>query len=211
METEGRNMLNGLMYILEWAVTLAYLNLLWIVFTIAGGILLGIGPSTIAVFSLIRKKIRVGSIVKPVAAFYQLFKENFKLGNKYFAVTGATGIFLYIDFQIIQLLPNTVLITYAVIPAFIILLILWVIVSLFTLGMITHYTLDFWDNIKQAFWIAMISPASSFVMLIAVLLNGFIINILPAAFLFYLITPSVFIVESIFLRKIKTIENKKTK
>lgn len=211
MNNEENSTLVGLMKVLEWSVSLAYLNLLWIIFTLAGGVIFGIGPATITVFSLVRKKFRIGNIVKPAAFFYHSFKENFRLGNQLFAVIGGSGAFLYIDFQLIQILPDYSFVSYVVIPAFIILVVLWLIVSVFVFGMITHYDLKFWDYFIQAFWLVLISPISCFIIVNTILINLFFINIVPAAFLFYFITPSVFVSEWLFLKKVNTLQNRKTK
>ncbi|UOK57848.1 DUF624 domain-containing protein [Bacillus sp. OVS6] len=52
----GSNTLIGKFYTLaEWILKAMYLHLLWIIFTLAGGIVLGVMPSSTAVFSIIRK------------------------------------------------------------------------------------------------------------------------------------------------------------
>ncbi|MEC0304686.1 DUF624 domain-containing protein, partial [Terribacillus saccharophilus] len=49
------NRLSSSLYqLFEWITRFAYLNVLWILFTIAGGFIFGFFPSTIAMFTIIR-------------------------------------------------------------------------------------------------------------------------------------------------------------
>jgi uncharacterized membrane protein YesL len=46
---------NGVYRFCEWVTRLAYLNLLWIMFSLAGLVVFGVMPSTIAMYTVTRR------------------------------------------------------------------------------------------------------------------------------------------------------------
>lgn len=81
---------------------LVYLNVLWIVFTIAGLILFGFGPATFAMLTVIRQWIRGNTDIPVFSTFWNNYKTNFKetslIGITYLIV----GIILYTDLLYVQ-------------------------------------------------------------------------------------------------------------
>ncbi|MGF6833536.1 putative membrane protein YesL [Paenarthrobacter sp. TE4293] len=61
-------------------VWIACLNVLWVLFTILGGVVLGIGPSTAAAHVLVRDKVR-GNATPLVRRFAKEYVKNFAKGN----------------------------------------------------------------------------------------------------------------------------------
>jgi uncharacterized membrane protein YesL len=59
---------------------IACLNVLWIVFTVLGGVVLGVGPSTVAAHVLVRDKVR-GNAVPLIRRFACEYFKNFAKGN----------------------------------------------------------------------------------------------------------------------------------
>lgn len=95
-----RWMSNPLYLVSDWFVKLAYVNFLWVLFTLAGGIVLGIFPSTAALFTILRRLVR-GDTVNDVFSMYAgTFKQEFKRANKF-------GLFFWIAGGLIAL--NTLL------------------------------------------------------------------------------------------------------
>lgn len=56
-----------------WA---ARLNLLWIVFTLLGGVLLGLGPATVAAYTLARRHVR-GESIHEWTEFWNVYRREF--------------------------------------------------------------------------------------------------------------------------------------
>lgn len=188
MENDHASPSNLLMKGLEWVVTLAYLNLLWLMFSLAGLIVAGMGPSTLAVFSLIRKKLIQGDLSHIFSQFKQEFKTYFKTGNSYFVIVFGVGLFLFTDMQIIQALPVSSVIQNIVIPALLILTALVIVVSTFTIGIMLEFESNLFKSIKKAFWIMLISPVASLVIIHAFLIQFLIISYVPAFFPFFSVT-----------------------
>src|SRR5699024_11418896 len=63
----------------RWVVKLAYLNILWFLFCIAGGVILGWAPATVGVFTILKKWDEEGNI--PI--FYTFFYTYIKAFIKY--------------------------------------------------------------------------------------------------------------------------------
>jgi uncharacterized membrane protein YesL len=60
-----------------WA---ARLNLLWIVFTLLGGVLLGLGPATVAAYTLARRHAR-GESIHEWTEFWNVYRREFVRGS----------------------------------------------------------------------------------------------------------------------------------
>lgn len=208
MSAEDTTASSGIMKLLDWIAKLALLNVLWILFTLLGGVLLGIGPATYSVYSLIRKKLRMGDIAKIVSSFYEEWKKSFAVGNKLFAIIGGVAFFLYVDYQLIEVLPAHPIIPLLVIPALVIVSLLWTVLSLFVFSIVTHFEYSILESFKKAFWFILISPLEIFIVIMAISVNGLIIKLIPASFLFFSITPLLLITQWMFLRKIKHLEQK---
>ncbi|SEN51303.1 Uncharacterized membrane protein YesL [Amphibacillus marinus] len=67
----------------EFLYRLIYLNLLWFSFTIIGGIIFGIGPSTVALYDVTRRWLRkeLGNDRYIFKLYFTSFKQNFFAGN----------------------------------------------------------------------------------------------------------------------------------
>jgi len=95
---------------------LVYLNLLWMAFSLLGLVLLGIGPATLAMFTVIRHWIRGKKDIPIFSTFWKAYRENFiesaMLGILYFAV----GVVLYVDLLFVE---SFILRTFIIIVSFI--------------------------------------------------------------------------------------------
>jgi uncharacterized membrane protein YesL len=60
-----------------WA---AKLNLLWLVFTLAGGVVLGLGPATVAAYTLARRR-ALGESFQSWPAFFGAYRREFGRGS----------------------------------------------------------------------------------------------------------------------------------
>lgn len=78
-----RWMSNPVYVVCDWFVKLAYLNFLWVIFTLAGGIILGIFPSTAALFAILSRMVRGDTANEILPTFAGTFKNEFKRSNKY--------------------------------------------------------------------------------------------------------------------------------
>ncbi|WP_026672950.1 YesL family protein [Alkalihalobacterium bogoriense] len=83
----------------EWLMSLAYLNLLWIIFSAAGFIIFGIIPATISMFAVIRQWLMKDT--PPTSkAFWLYYKTNFWKGNLLFFPFVGIGYLLLVNFRL---------------------------------------------------------------------------------------------------------------
>lgn len=209
MENESQHSSSLLMKGLEWIVTLAYLNLLWIGFSLLGLIFFGIGPATITVYALIRKKLRQGDLAHIFTQFRKEFRKQLNPGNVYFPIVMGIGIFLYIDMQIISVLPQSTIVQLVVIPSLIILTALAIIVATFTIGCYIEKEQSVFKSFQQGLWVTMISPVSGLVILHALLLQFLILTYIPAFILFFSMSLYAFMTEWIMNKAFNRMKTKK--
>ncbi|WP_062320547.1 YesL family protein [Halolactibacillus sp. JCM 19043] len=93
------NWAETMMSVLDKLVKLIYINTLWVLFTLLGGIVFGIMPATAAMNQLIRQMIRNEEIAHVFKAYAYEFKQAFVSANCIGLIFGVVGLFLYLDFN----------------------------------------------------------------------------------------------------------------
>lgn len=100
------NTMSKLYVFCEWVMRLAYVNILWILFTLFGGIILGVFPATIALFTIIRKWL-LKEIDCPIwSTFKQSYRREFLKSNKLGAIIVYIAMFIIVDFVLIKTLSS---------------------------------------------------------------------------------------------------------
>lgn len=174
---------NGLYTILEWITRFAYLNILWIVFTLAGAILFGLYPSTTAMFAVVRKWLRGHSDLPVFSTFWSYYKKDFWKSNHLGIYTSTIVLLIVIDLFYIQSGASS-LMTGIHIPIFVCIL-LFIFLLFYLFPVFAHYELPVRSIYKQAFLMMLISPIQLFLMVICLAAFLVIISIFPAlAFIF---------------------------
>ncbi|WP_107841027.1 YesL family protein [Metasolibacillus meyeri] len=131
---------------LYWAVELitllAVLQLMWIGLTILGFGLLGITPATIAMFTVLRKRLQGEDDLKYLAkTYWQTYKQEFIASNKIGVIILVVGYFLTINFKVIVTIQGeTGLILFTILITF---SILYAIMVLNIFQIYAHYELPF--------------------------------------------------------------------
>lgn len=95
MELEG--MTGRFFSICEKISRLAYVNLLWIAFTLLGLGILGLMPATVALFSVTRKWTMGENDVPIYRTFWTTYRNEFLKSNMYGIVLFLIGFIIYID------------------------------------------------------------------------------------------------------------------
>lgn len=89
----------------DWVARLAYINLLWILFTLSGFVILGIFPATIAMLATLRQFIRKNH--PPVfQTFWHYYKKEFFNSNKLGLMIVVIGSILFINIRFLQSTSN---------------------------------------------------------------------------------------------------------
>jgi uncharacterized membrane protein YesL len=91
--------------ICDWIARLAYINLLWILFTLSGFVVFGFFPATIAMLATLRQFIRKNH--PPVfQTFWHHYKNEFFKSNKLGFLIAVIGIILYMNISFLQSTSN---------------------------------------------------------------------------------------------------------
>lgn len=135
------------------------LNALWILFTLAGGIALGIGPATLAAYSLTRRR-SSGESFHAFAAFRTAFGQEFRRGTLLVLPLVAAAVLLVGNYLYFAALG-------AALPrlASLIALVVLGLIAGYALPMAVHYDLGVRLLLPKASLLALARPASSLVLL----------------------------------------------
>lgn len=187
--------MEGFMKLFDWVTKLAYLNLLWIFFSLLGLLIFGVGPATVAIFAVIRKILRNDIDFSIWKQFRQVYQKEFWRANGLVLIIVPICMFLYMDFAIIQTLPSSFLVDKVVFTSVIILSLLSLILICYLFAVYVQFDLSFFENFKYALLISGINPFYTLLMVIGLFVFSLILLIIPAASLFYLISVPTLIIQ----------------
>ncbi|WUJ70815.1 DUF624 domain-containing protein [Kribbella soli] len=143
-----------------WAIKL---NALWILFTLLGGIALGVGPATLAAYSLARRR-SSGESFHALPAFRTAFRQEFRRGTLVVLPLVALGVVLIGNYLYFAAL-GTALPRLASLAA----LVALGLIAAYALPMAVHYDLGIRTLLPKASLVALARPASSLVLLFVAL------------------------------------------
>ena len=179
---ESTRLINNINVACDWVIKLLYLNLLWILFTLAGLIVAGIFPATAAMYTVL-KGYQAGENVSAFKLFKKVYKEEFSRANQLGMVLLILPVIFYTDwlftnylFGTMEMVAKGILLGSAC---------LYGITLLFVFPV---YLLNrkVFTSIKMAFLIGITYPLNTFMMLISIASLLFLFVFLPmAGYLFF--------------------------
>lgn len=183
----------------DWAYKFLILNFLWVGFTLLGGILFGIMPSTIATFHILRKFVQ-GDLDIPLFKTYKdvYFKEfkNANICGLFFA-----GVFLFLAFDLNILFKIEA--TYSTILYILVMSVLFYVTIAFIYFFPTyvHFELNLKDYIKNSFILSLISPIQTFIVIIAFGALFTLVKFMPGLIpFFFVVVPCYLIMKVLYKR-----------
>lgn len=120
---------------------LAYLNILWFIFTLLGLVILGIAPSTVAMISILKERLDKNEATKIFSTFFHNYKLAFKKSNQIGIIILVSLLLLSCDIMIVSKLDG--MIQYVILTSVIVLftLISFMLVYIFPLIVWTEMTI----------------------------------------------------------------------
>lgn len=167
----------------DWISKVVIVNLLWILFTLTGFVLLGIMPATLALFTVVRKWTMSETDIPIFQTFFQTYKKEFFRANFLGLFIVAIGSFLFYDLRLVVSIEGN-LQTVLGVP-------LLIIISCFFLTLLylfpvyVHFELKFLQNFKYAFYIGILNLHTSIFMVIVLLLFCILLSFLPGFIPFF--------------------------
>ncbi|MEH7226077.1 DUF624 domain-containing protein [Bacillus sp. JJ1566] len=165
-----------------WMLKIAYINMLWIGFTILGLGVFGLFPSTGAMFTITQKWIRKEPAEKIFHTFWNAYKKEFILLNKYGLFFILIGYVLVYDFMFVQKNIDKLQLLF---PVLLFLAISYIVTLLYFFPVYTQFEMKFFQYIKQSFLIAASSLLETILILTACMLVGVLINLIPGLIPFF--------------------------
>lgn len=139
-----------------WIMRLAYVNILWVAFTILGLFAFGIGPSTTAMFAVTRKWLMGEKEIAIFPTFWESYRSEFVTSNVLVAILLVVGWVLYIDYRILLDLEGRI---YSILSIGLLsLMVIYIFIFLFIFPVLAHYKLKTLQYIRQTFLIVISSP-----------------------------------------------------
>jgi uncharacterized membrane protein YesL len=207
METKG--MLSGIYRVSEKVMLIAYTNILWIMFSLLGLLLVGLMPATAAMFAVMRKLIiERDEEPEPIfSLFWNKFKEEFVKANLYgYLLLLGVAVFL-LDVILFQSLDGWPFIFLSILSAGLLLVSLAVI--LYFIPLFVHYDLPFFRYIKTAFLLTFTHPIQTFIMMASGAVVGLILMLLPGSLFFFSGSLYCFIITKTAFKVFNQVEKQK--
>lgn len=134
---------------LEWITRLAYLNLLWLFFTLLGGVIFGFFPSTTSMFAIVREWLKGETEIPLFSTFWKHFKEEFMKSNLLGVLVTLIIVIIGLDIIYIQS-TNSDLLTWTYLPLFAFML-LFIMFLFYLFPSFVHFNLKLGPIIKIPF------------------------------------------------------------
>ncbi|MEI3606199.1 YesL family protein [Pseudogracilibacillus sp. SE30717A] len=166
-----------------WAMKLAYVNFLWIAFTLLGLGVLGFMPATIAMFSVVRKWNNGEEEIPVFKTFWNTYRKEFLKANGFGLILFLSGYLLVLEFQILRLQENIIyfIVSFGVLAIFI----LYAIVLIYFFPIYVHFNLKITDYIKWPFIIGIVHPILTLFMMVGLVAIVYLIYVTIPAILFF--------------------------
>lgn len=132
----------------EWIMKLAYVNLLWFFFTIAGLIVFGIMPATVSLFTIVRKWQMKETELPIWETFLSAYKKEFRKSNLLGLMLLLIGGFLILDFIFLKQIAGFLKLVFF--APLLIISGLYLITLLYIFPVYVHYDLKITDYIKKS-------------------------------------------------------------
>lgn len=161
---------HALMRGMQWLSSLVYLNLLWLLGVVAGGVVLGIGPATLSLCAVLRELIWNQREIAVGPFFLHEYQRLWKESNRFIFLFYGIYLFLWLDFQVImRFLPS-------IFPAFIVLAVLVFLVTCYFFVFYQVFDGQLRMKLKNSLLLPWLFPGQSLGMLAFV--GGFLLLIM---------------------------------
>ena len=173
----------SLYHYMDWALKLPYLNILWLVGIIIGIGFVGFFPSTVAMFSVLKKWIRDEEEVKVFDHFKKEYKKEFLQANKYGYSWMILGIIIYVDLQFFRGIPTI----WALIISlfFFILAAIYIVALLYAFPVYVQFQLTLKQYFRNCLLIVLSNPLFSVLMVLGFYFPYYLMTKVPGLLPFF--------------------------
>ncbi|MFC0525877.1 YesL family protein [Pontibacillus salicampi] len=171
------------LWLCEWIMRLAYVNVLWLLFSIVGLGVFGIGPATAALFTVQMKWLQGDESTGVFSTFWSTYKKRFWKANLLSYVLILLGLILYFDLTFFAsreglLFKGISLLTFT--------LSMWYLMTVcYSYPFFINYELTIKHTIKNSWIAVMLKPIHTLAMLLTTGACGFIVLSFPKLLPFF--------------------------
>lgn len=168
--------------ILRWVTRIAYVNILWLVFTLLGLVAFGLFPATTAMLFISRKWL-AGEVDFPYfKTFIRAFKADFIKANGLGWILTVIGGILFLNYQLLQ---SGTEFHISVIFAFYLFVFLYTVVVLNVFPIFVHFKAPLFVHFRSALIIGMIHFHITLAMMLVLIAMIYIASSYPTVVLFF--------------------------
>lgn len=179
-----KGFVNGYYAFAVWITRLAYVNLLWVMFTVGGLIIFGLFPATVGMFAVTRKWVLGEKDIPIFKTFWNTYRKEFIKANVIGVILFLIGYVLSIQFQILRSMDGAgyFIASYVILALYFIMF----IVVLYMFPIFVHFQLKIGDYFKWSLIIGIIHPVLTvFLMVVVVFLNYLVFIFIPGLLFFF--------------------------
>lgn len=186
--------MNGfqILRISEWIIKFAYIHLLWICFSIIGGLILGVFPATVAMFGVIRRWLQGDTDIPVLKTFYIFYKNTFIKSNVLGFFLSITGFAFYIYFQLID--QTSGIFIKVLFYLLLIMTFMFIMTALYIFPIFVQNRFTVLEVFKNAFFMMIISPWSTIMIISTIIIYSYIILHFSGLIFIFGISPLVLII-----------------
>jgi uncharacterized membrane protein YesL len=179
----GTKSVNRIYSATEWIAKFAYINLLWIGFSLVGLIVLGFFPATISLFAVIRKWIMGEGDIPIFRTFWTTYKSEFLRSNGLGLLVAVVSGLIVLDLVFMKNLGNGF--TNAIQFPLYMFMFAVVMTTFYLFPIYVHYELKLIQMIKNSFFMMLINPLENLVMIAGIAAMSFVVKFIPGLGFFF--------------------------
>ncbi|WP_226037412.1 YesL family protein [Aquibacillus saliphilus] len=183
---------------------MAYINFLWVLFTLLGLGVFGIMPATVSLFTILQKWVKGDKEIPIFKTFWRTFRKELFKSTILGAILVVIGYVLYFD---ITHLPSGGIYTFLKV-GLIVFVILYLMVVLYFFPLYVHYNMKKLQYIKYSLLISVAYPQITLIMIVSAGMALYLIYTFPASILFFGISFPAYIIMLLAYQLFKKIDAK---
>ncbi|AQQ52383.1 YesL family protein [Planococcus lenghuensis] len=168
--------------VVDWIAKFAFLNVLWIAFSLLGAVVLGVFPATAALFAVIRQWLKGNAGMPVFATFWRYYRQEFIKSNLLGLFVWLMLVLIGLDVLYIQAAGGDLAWTHIPLFAFMLLVVLFLF---YLFPVFVHYDIPNSQVVKNAFLLMLVNPLTSIMIIFCLVPLFIIMRAFPAtAFIF---------------------------
>jgi len=191
----------------NWIINMTILNLFWFLLTLIGGVLFGWAPATVAIMAAFRHQIRNTDKGQIIKIMWEEYRKNFLKANLIGLIIKISSILLIFYSFTLTHWEGFWMLLFTVI--FVIILITFIMITLFIFPVYIHYKLVFVDYFKYAFIIGLSYLHFAVIMGVSLVMIFWLFSIFPGILLVFAVSLPAMFITHLSLYIFEKIENKK--